>query len=530
MALVPIRPTKVPVRSAASQTAKVFNMPPPVGGLNYRDPISAMDPRDALVLDNMIPRQQGVEMRKGWRVHANSPGSTVDSIFSYKSSGASDKVFMAANGNIYDITAGGTPTLVVTGTGSIDDDWWTTQFSTPGDNFLLAVSPGAGYWTYSTATGWVNRTALTVGLSVNVRTVAVWKQRVWFTVVGDAQVYYMRGVNAIQGNADPFPMGALLRNGGYASAIVNWTMDAGVGIDDYLVVIGTEGDVGVWQGTDPTSASTFGLKGTWYVGPVPRYGVYFTNFGGDVMIVSSMGLVPMSKLVAGQFNDLQDSPASKIQPVLLKMVNDLLNERSWDVFLVPSSEVLVIKLPAKAGVYTQFAMNMVTGAWCTFSGLPMRCTTMLGGQLYFGLFDGRSAKGLFGNTDGAASDGSGGNTIEGDVQTAFNAFNSPANLKKFGMARPIFVAPTAPSVKLRVNTQYTFSNVAGSPSYTSTPDAVWNTSVWNVARWVGDANTYQAWVGTTGVGYYGALRMKVRGLPGTVFTSSHMLAEMGGVM
>ncbi|NDH85300.1 MAG: hypothetical protein EBY65_10635, partial [Acidimicrobiia bacterium] len=95
-----------------------------------------------------------------------------------------------------------------------------------------------------------------------------------------------------------------------------------------------------------------------------------------MMIVSQAGLVPMSKLVSGQFTDVQISPASKIQPVLIKLVNELLDEKYWSVFPVPSSEVLIIGLPAKAGVYTQFAMNVVTGAWCTFTNMPMRCTTM----------------------------------------------------------------------------------------------------------------------------------------------------------
>jgi hypothetical protein len=263
---------------------------------------------------------------------------------------------------------------------------------------------------------------------------------------------------------------------------------------------------------------------------VPRHGQYWTGFGGDVMIVSQQGLVPMSKLISGQFTDVQQGPASKIQPVLVQLVAELLNEKYWDVFPVPSSQVLIIKLPVKSGVYTQFAMNMVTGAWGQFTGIPMRCVTMLGGQLYFGTADGRVGRGLYGTTDEAPLAGGLGNFIQADIQTAFNAFNTPANLKKFGMAKPIFIAPDAPSVKVQINTQYTFSNVAGSPSFSNLNNSRWDESAWNVARWVGDANTYQAWVGTTGLGYYAALRMKVQGLPGTVFTSCLQMTELGGVM
>lgn len=530
MPLIPLAPFKVPRRAAAAQTAQLQVIPAPVGGLNYRDSISAMSPVDALALTNFIPKQQGVELRRGWQVFAEpAEGVTIaESVFGFRAPNpADDKAFMATGGNIYDVTDG-TMTLLVTGTGSTNDEWWTTQFATPADTFLLAVSPGAGYWTYSTGTGWVHQSV--TNLPSTVRTVAVWKQRVWFTADEDSNVYYLDNVDAIAGTATSFAMGSTLRNGGYCSALINWTMDAGFSIDDYLIVVGTEGDIGVWQGTDPTSADTFSLKGVWYVGPVPKHGTFFTPFGGDVMIVSELGLVPMSKLVNGQYTeDQQIGPASKIQSVFAPLVRKLRNEKYFDVFVVPTSDVLVIKLPADAGTYRQFAMNVVTGAWCEFTGIPMRCAGMIGGQLYFGTSDGYVCLGLFGDKDGADINGDGGNYVEGDVQTSFQAFNTPAQLKKFGMVRPTFIALAAPAIKLQINTQFQFTPVGGSPFFTKDSGAVWDEGVWNSSTWVGN-NTYQGWAGTTGLGYYGSLRMKVRGLPATVFTSCNVMTELGGVM
>jgi len=532
MPLVPLKPFKTPRRAAAAQTAQVGVIPAPTGGLNYRDPIAAMTPADALVLTNFIPRQQGCELRKGYQVYADSvslPGDPVESVFSYKApDNADDKVFIAVGGDIFDVTDGGVPVLAVTGTGSTDDEWWTTQFSTAADTFLLAVSPGAGYWTYSTGSGWLQRSV--TGLPTSVRTVAVWKRRVWFTCLEDQNVYYMDTVDAITGTATSFPMGSILRNGGYVSALINWTMDAGLSIDDYLVAIGTEGDVAVWEGTDPTSATTFQIKGVWYVGPVPRHGVYFTPFGGDVMVVSELGLVPMSRLITGQYSqDQQIGPASKIQSVFAPLVRRLIDEKYFDVFVVPSSEVLVIKLPADGGTYRQFAMNVTTGAWCQFVGMPMRSVAVINGELFFGTEDGFTCKGLFGDRDGVDTVGAGGNYVEGDMQTSFQNFGTPAQLKKFGMVRPVFIATAAPSVKLQINTQFNLSPVGGSPYFNGTDNGIWDASVWNAASWVGQ-NTYQAWYGTAGLGYYGSMRMKVRGLPATVFTSAHMMTELGGVM
>lgn len=530
MPLQKLAPYKTPRRAAATRTSQMTNVPAPVGGLNLRDPISMMAPTDALVLDNMIPRQTGAEVRKGYKLHVDDVGYPVKSVFSYTApANVDNKIFCAANGNIYDVTTD-PATVVVTGTGSTDDVWWTTQFTTPADTFLLAVSPGAGYYTYSTASGWVLRTP--GGLpTTTLRTVSVWKQRVFFTAEEDAHLWYMNQVNTVTGACSGFHMGSILRNGGYLSSAINWTLDAGVGIDDHLVVVGTQGDVAVWTGTDPSSANTFALRGSWYIGPVPTKGRYFTPAGGDVMILSTLGLQQMSKLVNGQFIAADPGPAAKIQSVLNPLVAQYLTSTSWDVFVAPGSNVLVIKPPpTTSNVYQQFAMNLTTGSWCTFSGMDMNCAAVLDGTMYYGTENGEIFKGLYGNRDNVAIDGSGGDLVEAEVQTAFQSFKSAGNLKRFQMARPIFISSVAPSVKLRINTQYEFANVDGSPSFVTDDTAVWDTSVWNNAVWGGSLNTYQAFVGTVGLGYLGSVRMKVRAVSDTVFTSSHVMFDVGGLM
>jgi hypothetical protein len=392
------------------------------------------------------------------------------------------------------------------------------------------VSPGAGYWTYSNATGWVNRTP--AGLpTTTLRTVGVWKRRVFFTAINDPNVYYFHNVDVVDGNTSPFNMGSLLRNGGYVSAVINWTLDAGTGIDDHLVVVGTQGDMGVWTGTDPQSANTFALRGVWYIGPVPEFGRYFTPAGGDVLILSSLGLQQVSKLVNGQFIEQDPGPAAKIQSVLNPLVQTYLNSQAWEVLVVPSSNVFLISPPpSDINTYQQYAMNLTTGAWCTFSGMRMRCATVLDGIMYYGTNDGYVYKGLFGNKDNVTISGTGGDLVESDVQCAFNSLGNAGVLKRFSMCRPVFISNDTPSVKLQVNTQYQFNPVAGSPAFTVQSAGVWDTGTWNNAIWSGANNTYQAFVGATGLGYYGSIRMKVRALSGTVFTSSHMVYDIGGIM
>ena len=529
MPLTEVKPYKSPRRTAAAQVALLMSVPAPTGGLNFRDPISEMPATDAMVMDNFIPQRTGCLLRKGWKFSCNSLTDPITSLFSYNAANSDDdKLFAASGGSIWDVT--GTDAVEdQAATGSTDGIWSTTQFAlVSGEVVLLAVSPGAGYWVYRTS-GWTQTTP--TGLPTDLSSIAVWKNRVWFTEDKTSTVYYLQTIDAIDGTAIAFEMGSLLRNGGSVRGLINWTLDSGFGVDDYLVVVGTEGDVGIWQGTDPTSAATFGLKGVWYVGPVPAVGRFFTSYGGDVMILSELGLVPMSRLVNGQFSEIQPGPSSKIQNVLSPIIEKYRTDASWDIILVPNSDVLIIKLPPQNGIYVQYAMNVNTGAWCTFSGMPMVCTALLNGQLYFATDDKGIAKGLFGEEDGMKLDLLGGDAIAGNIQGAFNAFDMPGRLKRFTMVRPVFIAEQAPGVKLRMNTQYSFTSVAGTPSFSGTTFSEWDTAIWGTAKWSGVSNTYESWFGVSGVGYFGAVRMRVKGVGGsTTLSSYHVLYEPGGIM
>jgi hypothetical protein len=249
------------------------------------------------------------------------------------------------------------------------------------------------------------------------------------------------------------------------------------------------------------------------------------------MILSELGLVPMSRLVNGQFSEIQPGPSAKVQNVLSPLIVKYRDDPSWDVILVPNSDVLLIKLPPQNGVYVQYAMNVNTGSWCSFSAMPMVCTALLNGQLYFGTDDNGVAKGLYGEEDGLTIENTSGTSVRGDVQGAFNAFGTPGRLKRFTMVRPVFITLQAPGIKLRMNTQYSFTNVAGSPSFRKSDVSEWDAGVWGTAKWTGVSNTYESWFGVSGLGYYGAVRMRVRGIGGsTTLSSYHVLYEPGGIM
>lgn len=175
-------------------------------------------------------------------------------------------------------------------------------------------------------------------------------------------------------------------------------------------------------------------------------------------------------------------------------------------------------------------MFIQTGAWSTFSGLPFNTVETYNGTLYFGDEDGNVQIGLDALRDGMAIDGSGGTSIEGQCQGGFNSYGSPANLKLFTMARPILIATNPPAVQAQMNVEYTFNPIYASPSFAGGIGADWDEGVWDQAQWAGSMNTYAAWVGVQNMGFYGSLRVAVKGEPKTTFVSTNVMYQTGGVM
>lgn len=531
MPLVPLAMYKTPRRAAQARHHQVAQLVAPTAGLNYRDPFLMLGPKDAVALNNFIAKPTGVELRGGFQKHVTGLGGTVNTLLPYMAQSPTEhKLFAAVGNKFFDVTASAdAPTAVVADNDSADGTWSHIMFSAPTMNFLCATSPSGGYWTYDQTGGWVNRTAALTGLDAPAGCIAAWKNRLWIAGEGTAKVFYMN-VNAIQGPVFELNLGPLLKNGGTIVGMTNWTMNAGLDIDDYLVFFGSEGDVIVYQGTDPDSINTFALKGIWYMGRPPVGNRFFTEYGGELLVLSELGLLPLSKMVNGQVADAYSVMSGRISPALNPMVTRLLDNQRWEVRMFASNDLLVVKPPREFSTYTQYVMFIQTGAWSTFSGMPMNTLGKFKGETYFGDEDGNVQIALTPKRDGMNRDGTEGTAIEGQSQSGFNDYGTPANYKLFTLARPILISGSAPSVQAQMNIEYTFNPVYASPSFINRTNGLWDDAIWDVAQWAGSTNTYSSWVGLQAMGYYGSLRVAVKGEAGTTFVSSHVMFQAGGVM
>lgn len=530
MPLIPPKNHRAPRKAAQAANAFASALLAPTAGLNYRDPFITLGPKDAVVLDNFIARPTGCVLREGYKKHVTGLGGVVGSFMGYMAQSALDnKLFATVDADIFDVTdSADAPTAVET-TSSTDGIWSSIMFSAPTQNYLCCTSPSGGYWTYDEAGGWVDRLSTLTGFSGNPGCIASWKNRIFIVAAGTNKAYYM-AVNAIQGAVTEFDFGPLMKHGGHVVGIVNWTMDAGLSIDDYFVVFGSQGDILIYQGTDPDDPATFALKGIWYMGRPPVGDRFWCEYGGELFVLTELGLLPLSKMVNGEIANSYNVISAKIQPVLSPMLTRLLDDPTWEVRLAENNDILVIAPPRENQQYRQYVMYIQTGAWSTFSNMPIHSMTTYNGQMYFGDEDGNVYLGLYGDADNVERDGTGGDDVTGQVQGGFNDFGAPANLKLFNMARPIFIGSQAPAVKAQLNIEYTFNPIYASLSYDNVASSEWDDGKWDEASWTGEMSTFAAWVGLQGMGYYGSLRVAVKGKPGTTYVSSTIMYQPGGVM
>lgn len=494
-------------------------------------------------------RRYGVELRKGFkRWLTNVPGE-VRSVMSYfppRGAGGllNPRLWAASsNGNIYDASIAQNEAFVPPVAQAIPGQvqpgimsW--TMFSAGGTNYLCVVVAGGGYWTFDHVGGWVNRTGNIVGPGAGVAAsfdfVMVWKNRLWFIAL-NSNIAWFLPTNSVQGNASPFDFGPLLVFGGDLAAMASWTLDAGDGIDDKLVIVGRGGDILVYEGTDPSSVNTFRIIGRWNCGRIPVGRRFMSKYGGDLGIINGNGIERMSQLTAGRGLNVPGGELGGTEDWMRYMekiaqeVRKTYQSFFWRMIHFPGEQALIVITPNNIQTNSlQYVFGSISGGWSEMTGVPMLSIEVHDGEVFFGTLDGKVCQMFTAESDDMLSDGTPGRTVVCDVQTAFvPPGNDPFNTKRPLMVQPMFLAPYAPDVKAQVNTDWSLQPVPGSPVYNPASEAKWDVAKWDVAVWGGSGNFFNAWVGAEGLGTHMSLRMSFTGGPGTTFTSWKIATENG---
>jgi hypothetical protein len=351
--------------------------------------------------------------------------------------------------------------------------------------------------------------------------VTLFKNRLWLTPTATLIPYYL-GTNSIAGAASSFPIQSIARSGGYVMAIGTWTGDGGYGMDDMLAMVTSKGEVIIYNGLDPATASSWQLTGVWQLGsPVGRR--CFLKYSGDLLLICQDGLVPMSSALQSSRVNPNVALSNKIMYAMSQAITSYGSTYGWQTVYYPKANMLLLNVPVSVGSQEQYVMNTITKAWCNFTGWAANCWALFNDDIYFG-GNGIVGKAWNGNNDA-------GSNIEADGKQAFNYFGTPGILKRFTMMRPTLSTNGSPGILSALNIDFDDSAITSPITYSSSSVYVWDTAKWDQSLWVGGNTVQRPWQGVSGVGYCAAPRLKTvsQGID-VHWISTDIVMERGGIL
>lgn len=476
---------------------KIVSIASPVGGWNARDALADMPPLDAVSMINYWPTTTTVSARFGYTQFATGMTGQSETLMAY-SGAATTKLFSGnAGGNIYDVTSGGTVGAPAV-TGLTNGRWQYVNVATTGGNYIMAVN-GADKARYYNGSAWDfdgNASLTITGVnSSDCIGINLFKNRVWLIQQNSLLAWYLP-VGAVAGATASLDLRAFAPHGGSLVAMGTWTIDAGYGVDDYAVFLTSKGDVIVYRGTDPSSASTWALTGVWSLGS-PVGNRPFVKWKGDLLLICQDGLVPLSgALQSGRVNP-RVALTDKIKTAMTQAVGSYGTTFGWQVLPFPAQNMLVLNVPVSAGMnQEQYAMNTVTGSWAQFQGWNANVFEIYNDALYFGS---NTYVGKAWNTNADA-----GSAINSFFLQAFNSFGAPGQRKRATSIRPTFLTNGSPTIFGGINWDYNLSNPTSTLTATPSNFATWDVATWDSGIWGGGLNPTYSIQSATGSGWVGA--------------------------
>lgn len=497
------------------------SLPPPVGGWNARDAIANMDPKDAVTMLNWFPMPSDIMVRKGWTTQSSGFGSSqVETVMAYNPQSGSSHLFGAAGTAIYVADSSTSSSVGVT----LQSDRLQYVNFTPasGTPYIVACNGVDGIWNYD-GSSW-SHPAITGFSASNAIHVNVFKQRLFFVEQGTLKAWYLN-TGSISGTASAVDLTAFTRRGGFLMAMGTWTLDAGAGVDDYAVFVTSEGEVIVFQGTDPSDATKWAMKGLWQLGsPLGRR--CLKRYAGDLLLICIDGVVPLSKALISSRVQPKVALTDKINGAMSNAAQNYGANFGWDLCFCPKNSMLLLNVPVQAGSnQQQYAMNTITGSWGNFQSISANCWEIYQDDPYFG------GNGYIGKFWSAFSDHDGSNNIQAEALQAFNYFGQRGRLKHFKEARPVFSSNGSPSIKAVIETDYQIANTTGTLSFSPTTYATWDAAVWDTGVWGSDLAILKNWQTMGAIGTAAAPHVFSASLGIEVhWQATDFLYEVGGVV
>jgi hypothetical protein len=490
------QPVKVKQNAAAVQ-----HLSAPLKGLSLSAKLTTGDPLKAPILDNWVIDEDRILCRPGTKlIHADPGGKPIESLVPHYGA-VTQLLALATDGKL--VLSNGT----LVKSGFTDNDWAWTAFSNLGAaTYTIMCNGKDGVWSWdggtvagtscvkeaitapATAT-WVNPDHLDI--------VITHMNRLWFADTDNLAVYYLP-VQTKSGALFVLPLNAVFRRGGTIRAIYSWSIDGGSGMDDKIVIFTSNGECAIYSGVDP--ASDFSLVGLFrFDAPMSKHSII--NYGGELHVLISTGLVPLSTMLRAETDRLGESDKDVVSAFTDASTRSR-GAAGWHAILHPGMGRVICNLPLGANNrYRQMVKKMTASYWSTWSAIPARSWGWVNNALYFGSDDGK----LYQMAASFLSDA--GSAIKVDVQFAWSNFKTPA-VKQFKMLRPYIISDGVPRPFIDMRVDYDTTPPLNQPDVTFTSIGTeWEVGTWDVDDWAGGAVMQSNWSGTAAFGTVGAPRL-----------------------
>lgn len=520
-------------RNRAKSSSHTFI--PPVRGWIANEAMANSQPGGARVLENWFPTLTGARLRAGSLKYATISAGPVLRMWTFKS-GQTEEFFASDEANIFNITTVADPDVIPSAAVSSQTSGYysTAQIGTGGgSNYLYAVNGTDLALLYDGST-WTpidgsSSPAITGVTTSDLSFVWTFASRLFFVEKSTMSVWYLP-VDSIGGAASEFSLAGIFQEGGSLLMGGKWSLDSGDGLDDKCVFISDQGEVAVYQGTNPGSASDWQKVGVYKITP-PMGPNGMMQAGGDLLVATEDGIVPISEAVNKDAAALSLAAVTRnIEPEWRREVTSR-RTMPWEIVKWPTNNMMVVSLPVvDAGINPYcFVANLETGAWTKFTGWETRSIGHYAGFGYFGTNSGTIHQMEVGGSDDGAP------YVCTFVGTP-DHLRSPGVTKIIHSARSVFLSnvPFTAKVSMSVNYNITLPTPPSSTPNFSTDE--WDSGLWDVAQWDSQsvANVSTKWVSVGKTGFVVSPQIQitcgVTPFPRTELVAFDVLYERGGVM
>lgn len=494
------------VANPQAAKAEIKTFPAPKMGQVANENVAEASIGGAAILDNWRPTTRGIALRGGSTRHATVSGA-VKHLFTYD--GGVRKMFACTATSIYDVTSPASATEVPEAAVSdqTSGDYSTAMMNTTGGDYAVIVNGSDPMLLYD-GTEFKAITDLSDPAIADIDTsrfshVWVYRNRLWFVEKSTLNAWYL-DVDSIAGDAEVFPLAGVFPNGGALLFGARWSLDAGDGLDDKCVFVSTNGEVAVYEGSDPGGENDWRLVGVYQIGrPLGKNATM--QAGGDLLIATVEGLVPISQAVNKDRAALSlASPSFRIAPEWAKDVTS--RPDGWGLVKWPAKKIAVVCIPAPAG-YEQYCrvLHLETGAWGRYTGWDTQCGVEFQDLMFFGTSGGRILNAEVGGTDDGAP-------YVCTAVLSFDHFGTPGPIKTVQMARASFLASVKFNPQVSASANYTVDLPSAPNGVTDDNNAdLWDIGLWDQARWDSDIqrNLSSRWASIGVTGYAIAMQIQV---------------------